>query len=63
MTQRRFGPSTLAIHGIPNRRPDWAPVAPPLVQSSTFSNPVGSEEEVSSPPEREEPGEPTPVPA
>ena len=46
MTPRRFGPSTLAIHGLPSRRPDWTPVAPPLVQSSTFTNPVGSEDEV-----------------
>ena len=46
MTPRRFGPSTLAIHGLPRRRPDWTPIAPPLVQSSTFTNPVGSEEEV-----------------
>ena len=46
MTPRRFGPSTLAIHGLPRRRPDWTPIAPPLVQSSTFTNPVGSEDEV-----------------
>ena len=46
MSPRRVGLSTLAIHGIPRRRPDWTPVAPPLVQSSTFSNPVGSTDEV-----------------
>jgi cystathionine beta-lyase/cystathionine gamma-synthase len=46
MNPRRFGLSTLAIHGIPRRRPDWTPVAPSLVQSSTFTNPVGSGEEV-----------------
>jgi cystathionine beta-lyase/cystathionine gamma-synthase len=46
MTPRRFGPSTLAIHGLPRRRPDWTPVAPPLIQSATFTNPVGSEDEV-----------------
>jgi len=46
MSPRRFGFSTTAIHGIPRRRPDWTPVAPALVQSSTFTNPVGSEEEV-----------------
>jgi cystathionine beta-lyase/cystathionine gamma-synthase len=46
MTPRRYGPPTQAIHGLPRRRPDWTPVAPPLVQSSTFTNPVGSEEEV-----------------
>ena len=43
---RRPGPSTIAIHGKPHRRPDWAPVAPALFQSSTFVNPVGSDEEV-----------------
>jgi cystathionine beta-lyase/cystathionine gamma-synthase len=43
---RQFGFSTLAIHGIPHRRPDWTPVAPALQQSSTFLNPVGSEDEV-----------------
>jgi cystathionine beta-lyase/cystathionine gamma-synthase len=43
---RKFGFSTTAIHGIPRRRPDWAPVAPALQQSSTFVNPVGSEDEV-----------------
>jgi cystathionine beta-lyase/cystathionine gamma-synthase len=46
MSPRRFGLSTTAIHGIPRRRPDWTPVAPSVVQSSTFTNPVGSEEEV-----------------
>jgi cystathionine beta-lyase/cystathionine gamma-synthase len=43
---RQFGFSTTAIHGIPRRRPDWAPVAPAIQQSSTFVNPVGSEDEV-----------------
>jgi cystathionine beta-lyase/cystathionine gamma-synthase len=43
---RQFGFSTTAIHGVPQRRPDWSPVAPALQQSSTFINPVGSEEEV-----------------
>jgi cystathionine beta-lyase/cystathionine gamma-synthase len=43
---RRFGFSTTAIHGTPRRRPDWTPVAPSVHQSSTFTNPVGSEEEV-----------------
>jgi cystathionine beta-lyase/cystathionine gamma-synthase len=43
---RQFGFSTMAIHGIPRRRPDWAPVAPAVQQSSTFVNPVGSEDEV-----------------
>jgi cystathionine beta-lyase/cystathionine gamma-synthase len=43
---RRLGFSTTAIHGTPQRRPDWAPIAPSLHQSSTFANPVGSDEEV-----------------
>ena len=46
MSRRRFGFSTTAIHGTPHRRPDWSPVAPALLQSSTFVSPVGSEEEV-----------------
>jgi cystathionine beta-lyase/cystathionine gamma-synthase len=46
MSPRRLGLSTRAIHGTPRRRPDWTPVAPPLLQSSTFTNPVGSDEEV-----------------
>jgi cystathionine beta-lyase/cystathionine gamma-synthase len=46
MSPPRPGLSTLAIHGIPHRRPDWSPVAPALQQSSTFTNPVGSEDEV-----------------
>jgi cystathionine beta-lyase/cystathionine gamma-synthase len=43
---RQFGFSTLAIHGTPQRRPDWAPVAPNVHQSSTFVSPIGSDEEV-----------------
>lgn len=46
MTARRPGFSTVAIHGVPHARPDWSPVVPPLVQTSTFTNPVGSDEEV-----------------
>lgn len=46
MTRRRFGLGTTAIHGAPHRRADWSPVAPALLQSTTFVNPVGSEEEV-----------------
>ena len=46
MTRRRYGPSTIAVHGEPHRRADWSPVVPPLMQSSTFVNPVGSDEEV-----------------
>jgi cystathionine beta-lyase/cystathionine gamma-synthase len=44
--RRQFGFSTTAIHGIPHRRPDWTPVAPAVQQSSTFVNPVGSDDEV-----------------
>ena len=43
---RSAGRSTTAVHGAPQRKPDWAPVAPPIFQSSTFINPVGSSEEV-----------------
>ena len=43
---RRQGLSTTAIHGVPHRRPDWSPVVPPLLQTSTFTNPVGSADEV-----------------
>ncbi|MGE5230570.1 MAG: hypothetical protein ACM3NS_02445, partial [Deltaproteobacteria bacterium] len=42
----RPGPSTTAVHGILHRRPDWSPVVPPLVQSATFANPVGSDEHI-----------------
>jgi cystathionine beta-lyase/cystathionine gamma-synthase len=46
MSPRRFGLSTTAIHGVPHRRADWAPVVSPLMQSSTFANPVGSDDDV-----------------
>jgi cystathionine beta-lyase/cystathionine gamma-synthase len=46
VSRRRLGPSTHAIHGVPERRPDWTPVATPIYQSATFTNPVGSSEEV-----------------
>jgi len=46
MSRPTLGLSTIAIHGVPHRRPDWSPVAPPLQQSSTFTNPIGSEDEV-----------------
>ena len=42
----RLGLATRAIHGDPAARPDWTPVAPPIVQSSTFSNPIGSTAQV-----------------
>jgi cystathionine beta-lyase/cystathionine gamma-synthase len=44
--RRPLGFSTTAIHGIPHRRPDWSPIAPALQQSSTFVNPIGSDDEV-----------------
>jgi cystathionine beta-lyase/cystathionine gamma-synthase len=44
--KRRFGLSTRAIHGDPEARPDWSPIVTPLYQSSTFTNPVGSTQEV-----------------
>jgi cystathionine beta-lyase/cystathionine gamma-synthase len=44
--RRRFGLATRAIHGDPKTRADWTAVAPPLYQSSTFTNPVGSTAEV-----------------
>jgi len=44
--RRRLGLSTRAIHGDPKARPDWTAVAPPLFQSATFTNPVGSSAEV-----------------
>jgi cystathionine beta-lyase/cystathionine gamma-synthase len=46
MSARRYGPSTTAIHGVPHRRPEWAPVAPAIQQSSTFVSPVGSDESI-----------------
>jgi cystathionine beta-lyase/cystathionine gamma-synthase len=46
MTRRRLGLSSTAVHGAASRHPDWAPVVPPIVQSSTFASPVGSDEEV-----------------
>ncbi|HUF35631.1 MAG TPA: aminotransferase class I/II-fold pyridoxal phosphate-dependent enzyme [Gemmatimonadales bacterium] len=46
MNPRRPGLSTTAIHGVPSRRPEWAPVAPSIVQSSTYTNPVGSHADI-----------------
>ena len=46
MKRRRLGLATRAIHGDPKARADWTAVAPPLYQSSTFTNPVGSTAEV-----------------
>lgn len=44
--KKKPGLSTLAVHGQPARRTDWAPVVTPIYQSSTFTNPVGSDETV-----------------
>jgi cystathionine beta-lyase/cystathionine gamma-synthase len=46
MKRHALGPSTCAIHGKPERRSDGAPIATPIVQSSTFINPVGGSGEV-----------------
>jgi len=43
---RRLGLSTRAIHGAAGARGDWQPVAPAIFQSSTFTNPIGSSQEV-----------------
>ena len=40
------GFSTISVHGRPAVQPDWSPVVAPVVQSSTFVNPIGGEEEV-----------------
>jgi cystathionine beta-lyase/cystathionine gamma-synthase len=44
--KRRLGFSTRAVHGEPEAHPDWAPVVAPLYQSATFTNPIGSTQEV-----------------
>ncbi len=44
--KRRLGFSTRAVHGDPEVLPDWSPVVTPLYQSSTFTNPIGSTQEV-----------------
>jgi cystathionine beta-lyase/cystathionine gamma-synthase len=46
MSRPGLGLSTIAIHGVPHRRADWSPVAPSIHQSSTFVNPIGSDDEV-----------------
>jgi cystathionine beta-lyase/cystathionine gamma-synthase len=46
MPRKALGPSSLAIHGRPEQRPEHSPVASPIFQSSTFVHPVGSTEEV-----------------
>jgi cystathionine beta-lyase/cystathionine gamma-synthase len=44
--KRPLGLSTRAIHGEARVRTDWAPIATPIHQSSTFTNPIGSSAEV-----------------
>lgn len=44
--KKKLGLSTVAVHGQPARRADWTPVVAPVFQSSTFTNPVGSDETV-----------------
>jgi cystathionine beta-lyase/cystathionine gamma-synthase len=46
MQRRRLGLSSTAVHGAVTRHADWAPVVPPIVQSTTFASPVGSDDEV-----------------
>ncbi|MDH4043330.1 MAG: PLP-dependent aspartate aminotransferase family protein [Gemmatimonadota bacterium] len=46
MNRRRLGLSTRAVHGTPQTPSPQAPVSTPIVQSSTFTNAVGSSEEV-----------------
>lgn len=46
MTRRRLGISTRAVHGTPQTTSPRTPVSSPIVQSSTFTNPVGSADEV-----------------
>jgi cystathionine beta-lyase/cystathionine gamma-synthase len=46
MSRRRLGLSTRAVHGTPHTPSPRNPVSSPIVQSSTFTNPVGSSDEV-----------------
>jgi cystathionine beta-lyase/cystathionine gamma-synthase len=46
MSRRRLGLSTRAVHGTPQTPSPRNPVSSPIVQSSTFTNPVGSSDEV-----------------
>ena len=46
MTAHELGRSTIAVHGRPARKADWSPVVSPIMQSTTFINPVGGDEEV-----------------
>jgi cystathionine beta-lyase/cystathionine gamma-synthase len=46
MAEPSSGPSTRAIHGAAQPRPERSPVSTPIYQSSTFVHPVGSSDEV-----------------
>jgi len=46
MSRRRLGPSTRAVHGVPHPGTAQTPVTLPIFQSSTFTNAVGSTDEV-----------------
>ncbi len=46
MKRPHAGSSTTSVHGVPHVRPERAPVATPLYQSTTFVNPVGSSEDL-----------------
>lgn len=46
MKRRRLGLATHAIHGDAAARAEWEAIAPPIAQSSTFTNPIGSSAEV-----------------
>ena len=46
MSTPRLGRSTIAVHGFPEPRKEGDPVAPAIMQSSTFVNAVGSDREV-----------------
>jgi cystathionine beta-lyase/cystathionine gamma-synthase len=45
MSRRRRGPATIAIHGDGGERAPGEPIAPPVVQSSTFVRDIGSTDE------------------
>jgi len=46
MSRRRLGLSTRAVHGTPHTPSPRNPISSPIVQSSTFTNAVGSADEV-----------------
>jgi len=46
MSRRRLGLSTRAVHGAPHAPAPRVPISSPIMQSSTFTNAVGSADEV-----------------